>query len=153
MTDRMNWSLTPHLVVSDAAAAIDFYHRAFGAHELMRHTTTDGAKVMHASLDLHGATVFLADEFHGAPHETASAEALPVTLHLTVPDVDSVMTHAAQAGATITMPAADMFWGDRYGRLRDPFGHEWSVATPKRRPTADEMRRGTAEFDRMRGAV
>jgi PhnB protein len=153
MTDRMNWSVTPHLVVSDAAAAIDFYRRAFGAHELARYTTTDGTKIMHASLDLHGATMFLADEFHGAPHDPQALGATPVTLHLTVPDVDAVMNNATHAGATVTMPAADMFWGDRYGRLRDPFGHEWAVATPKRRASAEEIRRGTEEFDRMRGSV
>lgn len=153
MTDTMNWSLTPHLVVSDAAGAIDFYRRAFGAHELSRVTTADGAKVMHASLDLHGATLFLADGFHATPHDPTALGASPVTLHLTVPDVDAVMNHAAHAGATVTMAAADMFWGDRYGRLRDPFGHEWSVSTPKRRPTEEELRRGAEEFDRMRGAV
>lgn len=152
MTDRMNWSLAPHLVVSDAKAAIDFYRRAFGAQELTRLDTSDGSKVMHASLDFHGATLYLMDDLFDKPHHPQALGGSPVTLHLTVPDVDSVMEHARAAGGQVTMPAADMFWGDRYGRFVDPFGHEWSVSTPKRQPSAEDLRRGALEFERMQSA-
>lgn len=146
MTNTMNWSLTPYLVVSDAARAIAFYHDALGARELMRLPSADGTKVLHATLDLHGATVHLSDDFDATGQAGRGAK---VKLHLQVPDVDSVFNRAIQAGATSTMPPADMFWGDRFGTFTDPFGHEWSVGTPKRKPTQEDLRRGAEEFDRM----
>jgi PhnB protein len=128
---------TPHLTVRDAAAAIDFYERAFGAIEQLRFPTPDGRKIMHARLALpDGGAIMLNDEMC----ETAYGNAL--TLHLDLPDVDAGWARAVAAGATVVMPLADQFWGDRYGVLVDPFGHRWSLSTHKRDPSAEEMAEG-----------
>ena len=121
----------PHLVCRDAAAAIDFYVAAFGAEEQLRLPGPDG-KLVHACVVINGAPVFLVDEFEemGAV-SPAKLGGSPVTLHLNVPDVDAAVARAVAAGATVTMPVEDQFWGDRYGAVRDPFGHLWSIATPK----------------------
>ena len=124
----------PHLCVNDGPAAIEFYKKAFGATEVMRMPAKDGKRLMHAELSLLGGKLLLHDDFpeYHAGKET-SAKALgstPVTLHQEVPDIDATMTQAAAAGGTITMPAQDMFWGDRYGQLKDPFGHMWAFSTP-----------------------
>lgn len=122
-------TVTPHLTCRNAAAAITFYQSAFGATELSRLPAPDG-RLMHALLRIGDACVMLVDEFEErglySPHLLQGS---PVTLHLYVDDVDTAMARAVAAGATITMPADDMFWGDRYGRLIDPFGHQWSIAT------------------------
>jgi uncharacterized glyoxalase superfamily protein PhnB len=122
-------SITPHLVCSDAAAAIEFYKKAFGAAELFRLPGPDG-KLMHACVKIGDSQVFLVDEYPdmGAlgPNRLGGTS---VTLHHQVNDVDAVMAQALAAGATLVMPAQDMFWGDRYGIVKDPFGHQWSVAT------------------------
>lgn len=123
--------LSPHLVCDGAGAAIDFYKAAFGAEEVMRLPGPTG-KLMHASVMINGAMVLLVDEMpdYGVvgPNRLGGTA---VTLHLVVPDVDAAVDRAVQAGATLTMPVADQFWGDRYGVVRDPFGHKWSIATPK----------------------
>ncbi len=123
--------LSPHLVCDGAAAAIDFYRQAFGAEEVMR-LPGPGGKLMHGSVMINGAMVLLVDEMpeYGivGPNRLGGT---PVTIHLVVPDVDAAVDRAVQAGATITMPVADQFWGDRYGVVKDPFGHKWSLATPK----------------------
>lgn len=122
-------ALTPHLVCDDAAAAIAFYTQAFGAVEEMR-LPGPGGRLMHAMVRIGGSPLMLVDAF---PEMGAlSPKALkgsPVTLHLFVPDTDATMAQAVTAGATVTLPPQDMFWGDRYGQLTDPFGHRWSVAT------------------------
>jgi PhnB protein len=120
----------PHLVCRDAAAAIDFYVAAFGADEQIRLPGPDG-KLVHACVLINGAAVFLVDEFEemGAVSPTKLGGS-PVTLHLNVADVDAAVERAVAAGATVTMPVADQFWGDRYGVVQDPFGHLWSIATP-----------------------
>ena len=132
-------SLTPYLVCAGAADAIDFYRRAFDAVELARLPGADG-KLMHACIRIGDSALMLTDE---APeHGMLGPRALggsPVTVHLFVEDVDAVVERAVRAGARITMPVADMFWGDRYGRLVDPFGHHWSVATHLRDVSAAEM--------------
>ncbi|OJW20718.1 MAG: glyoxalase [Planctomycetales bacterium 71-10] len=125
-------TITPHLVVKGGAEAIEFYKKAFGAKEEFRMPwpSPDGVeKVGHATLTIGDSVVMLADEFpeHGSVAPTAGGAS--VVIHLQSPDVDATMAQAAEAGATITMPAADVFWGDRYGKLIDPFGHHWSVAT------------------------
>lgn len=123
-------SVTPHLVCAGAAAAIDFYKQAFGAEELLRMPTPDG-KLMHACLAINGSTVMLCDEFPGMGNTAPTTlHGTPVTIHLPVPDVDAAAAKAVAAGAKLVMPVADMFWGDRYGIVEDPFGHRWSVATP-----------------------
>ena len=126
-------TLTPHLVVSDANAAIEFYKRAFGAVEGGRMTGPDGKRLIHASVKIGDSVLMLVDdfpEFCGGKSQTPqSLGGSPVTVHMYVEDVDSVFKKAVEAGATEVMPVADQFWGDRYGKLTDPFGHEWSIAT------------------------
>jgi uncharacterized glyoxalase superfamily protein PhnB len=132
-------SLTPHLICDGAAEAIRFYTAAFGAVEQVRLPGPEG-KVMHASLKIGDSTLMLADEMAGcAMTGPRTLKGSPVTIHLYVPNVDSVVEQAVAAGARLTMPAADMFWGDRYAQLEDPFGHRWSVATHQRDVTPEEM--------------
>lgn len=139
-------SLTPHLVCANAAAAIDFYRQAFGAEEIMRLPMPDG-KLGHAMLRIGDSMLMLADEFpQWESHSPATLRGSPVTIHLAVPDVDATYEQAVAAGATARMAPADMFWGDRYGVLVDPFGHHWSVATHVRDVPVEEMR---AEMERM----
>jgi len=132
--------LSPHLVCAGAGAAIDFYKAAFGATELARLAAPDG-KLMHGCISLNGSSVMLVDE--NPSFGLLSPKALggtPVTIHLVVEDADAAAQRAVQAGATLKMPVQDMFWGDRYGVVEDPFGHQWSIATPQRAPmAADEL--------------
>ena len=132
-------TLSPHLVCDGAAAAIEFYKRAFDAVEMMRLPGENG-KLMHASVRINGASVMLVDEApaHGIPGPK-SLKGTPVTIHLMVEDVDKAIAQAARAGANVVMPAADMFWGDRYGIVEDPFGHRWSIATPKKNLSHSEI--------------
>ena len=123
-------TITPHLVIKGAAEAIEFYKRAFGAEELCRlnFPGPDGQpRVGHAALRIGDSRFFLADECpeYGSVGPDGGS---PVTIHLSVTDADTSFAHAIEAGATVTMPLADMFWGDRYGTLADPFGHRWSIA-------------------------
>ena len=125
--------IIPHLVVDNADAAIDFYKRAFGAVEQGRHMAEDGKRVMHAALSIGGQPLFLNDDFPemcGGQSTTPKAlNGTPVTMHLDCPQVDTLWAQATAAGATVVLPLADQFWGDRYGIVRDPFGHQWSMAT------------------------
>ena len=132
-------SLTPHLVCRGAAAAIDFYGRAFGAIERFRLPAPNG-KIVHACVQIGDSQLFLVDEMpeHGA-HGPQALKGTPVTIHLQVEDADAAFARAMRAGAMVTMPLADMFWGDRYGQVVDPFGHHWSIATHVRDVRPDEM--------------
>ena len=132
-------SLTPHLVCRGAAAAIDFYGRAFDAIEQFRLPGPDG-RLVHACVLIGDSQLFLVDEMpeHGALGPRA-LKGSPVTIHLQVQDADAAFARAVQAGATVSMPLADMFWGDRYGRVTDPFGHSWSIATHVRDVSPDDM--------------
>ena len=135
-------TLTPYLRVRDGAKAIEFYKRAFGAEEIMRMAGPDGKGVMHAELRIGDSPVMLGEEMKdwGA----LSPESLGGTgggIHMYVPDVDAAVARAEAAGAKITMPVADQFWGDRYGKLEDPFGHVWSMATHKREVGMDEAKK------------
>lgn len=132
-------SLTAHLVCRGAAAAIDFYARAFGAVELARLPAPDG-RLMHALLRIGDSPLMLVDEFpeQGCSGPQALAGS-PVTLHLYVPDVDATVATAVAAGARLTLPVSDMFWGDRYGRLEDPFGHQWSIAPHQQDLTPEQI--------------
>lgn len=122
-------SLTPHLVCDGASSAIAFYQAAFGAVEEMRLPMPDG-RLMHAMLRIGDSALMLVDAMPQVGVLGPQAlKGSPVTIHLMVEDVDATMAQAERAGATITMPPANMFWGDRYGQLTDPFGHRWSVAT------------------------
>ena len=137
-------SLTPHLVCDGAAKAIEFYKAAFGAREEMRMPMPDG-RLMHAMLRIGGSALMLVDEMPqmGALGPKA-LKGSPVTIHLMVEDVDATMAQAQRAGATVTMPPQDMFWGDRYGQLTDPFGHRWSVATHLQDLTPDQIMKNLA---------
>jgi uncharacterized glyoxalase superfamily protein PhnB len=132
-------TITPHLVVDGAADAIEFYKKAFGAEELMRMPGPDG-KLGHAMLRIGDSMLMLADEYpQWESFGPRSLKGSPVTLHLSVPDVDKAFARALEAGATVRMPLADMFWGDRYGIVEDPFGHRWSLATHIRDVSPEEM--------------
>ena len=132
-------SLTPHLVCRDAAQAIDFYGRAFGAIERFRLPAPNG-EIVHACVQIGDSLLFLFDEMpeHGALGPQA-LKGSPVTLHLQVQDADAAFARAVQAGASVAMPLADMFWGDRYSQVIDPFGHRWSIATHMRDVSREEM--------------
>ena len=121
-------TITPQLVVRGVAGAVDWYGRALGAHELLRNAAPDG-KIMHCELLLGDSRFFVVDEFPGSMRSPAALGGTPVTLHLYVADVDAVFARAVAAGATVLMPVADQFWGDRYGMISDPFGHRWSIAS------------------------
>jgi uncharacterized glyoxalase superfamily protein PhnB len=132
-------TVTPHLVCAGAADAIEFYKKAFGATETSR-MPGPGGKLMHASVRIGDSTVMLVDEM--PEHGTLGPKALkgtPVVIHLYVEDADAFAARAAKAGAKVTMPVTEMFWGDRYGQLEDPFGHRWSVATHVKDLTPAEM--------------
>ena len=124
-------TLTPHLVVKGASKAIEFYKKAFGAEEMFRLPAPDG-NIIHADLKIGDSHLFLVEEMPAM--ESRGPELIggsPVTIHIYVKDVDAAFKKAVAAGATVRMPLADMFWGDRYGVLTDPFGHSWSLATHK----------------------
>jgi len=135
-------AVLPHLVVDNAAAAIDLYTKAFGAVEHGRVPGPDG-KLIHAALAINGSTVMLNDDFpemSGGKSMTPKAlGGSPVTIHLVVTDVDKQFQQAIDAGATVVMPVEDQFWGDRYGVLRDPFGHQWSMGQPVREVSNNEI--------------
>ncbi|CAP43570.1 VOC family protein [Bordetella petrii] len=132
-------AVTPHLICDGAARAIDFYVQAFDAIELARLPGPEG-KIMHASVRIGDSTLMLADAFPNCgPNDPTALNGSPVILHLYVEDVDATMARAQAAGATITMPAQDMFWGDRYGQLTDPLGHRWSVATHQHDYTPEQI--------------
>ncbi|KUI04622.1 hypothetical protein AU190_03680 [Mycolicibacterium acapulense] len=142
-------AVSPMLTVSDGAAAIDFYVKAFGAEELGRVPGPDGKRLFHAALRINGALVMLNDDFPDMNDgKSATPEALggsPVTIHLTVTDVDAKFQKAVDAGATVVMPLGDMFWGDRYGELRDPFGHLWSMGQPVREVSPEEIEKAVQQ--------
>jgi len=125
-------SLTPHITVRDCAKAIDFYKKAFGAKENSRVTGPDGKNIMHAEMKIGDSMFMLNDE---APDwgclSPLSKPGAGYCVHLYVDDADKVFKQAVAAGAKETFPLADQFWGDRYGKVKDPFGHEWSIATHK----------------------
>jgi PhnB protein len=135
-------AVIPHLVVDDAAAAIDFYVKAFGATELGRVPGPDG-KLIHAALTVNGSTVMLNDDFpefnDGKSTTPTALGGTPVTIHLTVTDVEAKFAQAVEAGAEVVMPLEDQFWGDRYGMVRDPFGHQWSLGQPVREVSPEEI--------------
>ena len=120
----------PYLTVVGGKAAVDFYTRAFGAEKLFRNVAQDGERLMHSRMRINGSIVMLSDDF--AEHRGNAPLPAPagVMMHLQVEDADVWFNRAVAAGAQARMPLADMFWGDRYGQLVDPFGHVWSIAAP-----------------------
>jgi PhnB protein len=132
-------TVTPYLTVDDAASAIEYYKKAFGATERLRMDTPDG-KVGHAELEIGDSLLMLSDPTPEAttrpPSELGGTSA---GIFMYVDDVDAVVKKALRAGATVTMEVADQFWGDRFGSIRDPFGHEWSIATHIEDVPSEEM--------------
>lgn len=150
-----NWTgtVSPALSVKNAAAAIEFYKKAFGAQERYR-MDGPGGKIMHAELQIGDTILMLGEE---TPERGCmSPETLkgtPVTLFMYVPDVDKAVEQATTAGAKVEMPVQDMFWGDRYGHVVDPYGHKWALATHKEDVTPEEMKKRGEEFHKqMAGA-
>lgn len=144
-------TLTTHIICEGAADAIAFYKKAFNAEELARLPGPNG-KIMHAAVRIGDSVLMLMDDF--AEWGSLGPKALkgtPVTLHLYVNDVDAAMKQAVDAGATLAMPAEDMFWGDRYGQVVDPFGHRWSIATHKFDYTPEEIQQNMAKMGEMSG--
>ena len=135
-------SITPHLVCDGAADAIEFYKKAFNAIENGRMPTPEG-KLMHAQLTIGNSAIMLVDAFPDMGCLGPKAlKGSPVTIHLYVENVDEVFNRAVAAGAKAKMPVSDMFWGDRYGQIEDPFGHVWSIATHMRDLTPEQMAEG-----------
>ena len=133
--------VSPYLIVAGADRALDFYKQAFGATELFRHNGPDG-KVGHAEVRIGDTVVMIADEHpdFGA-HGPGKFGGSPVSLHMYVEDVDAVADRAVKAGAKITRPVADQFYGDRLGTLEDPFGHTWHVSTHVEDVSMEELSR------------
>ena len=117
--------VVPYINLDGAGAASDFYQKAFGAQELMRLPADDGKRVMHCCLKINDGHLMISDCFpeHGVTYQRSGS----YTMHLQVSDIDAWFQRAADAGAEVTMPVQLMFWGDRYGQLRDPFGVTWSM--------------------------
>ena len=139
-------TITPHLVVSDAAKAIEIYKKAFGAQENERFMTPDGKAVMHAQLKIGNSMVMLGNEF--PPHclSPKTRGGTSVSLQLYLENADAGFDRAVKAGCTVKMPMADQFWGDRYGQVEDPFGHQWSLATHKQDLTKEQIAANAKTF-------
>ena len=131
-------TVVTYLAIDGAAKALEFYKNAFGAKELTRQATPDG-KIIHASMKIGNTTVMMSDIFPGSdaksPLELGTS---PVTLHINSDDVDTLWNRALAAGAKVSMPLENQFWGDRYGQLIDPFGHHWSMSM-KAKMSKEEM--------------
>lgn len=136
--------LIPHLVCDPCPDAIEFYKNAFGAEEVMRVTELAKGRIMHAALRIEDGFLYLADDFpefceNGQSKSPKALGGSPVTVHRYVKDCDAAVKHAEQAGAKVIMPPEDMFWGDRYAVVVDPFGHSWSFATHVREVSEEEL--------------
>ena len=138
-------TLTPNLVVQNAAAAIDFYKKAFGATEIERFPGPDG-KVMHAELKIGDSVIFVNDAMGKLAASAEAGASNPMYLHLYVPDADTIFNRAVTAGARVEMPLQNMFWGDRYGKLTDPFGQQWGIATHVEDVAREDLPRRQQEF-------
>lgn len=144
-------TLTPNITVHDAASALDFYQKAFGAEEIMR-MPGPGGKIMHAEVRIGDSQLMLADEMPEMGNKgPKSYGGTPVTFYVYVNDVDASWKRALGAGAKETLPLGDMFWGDRTGQVEDPFGHRWTLAQHVKDVSPDEMKAGHEAFTaRMR---
>ncbi len=138
--------IVSYLTIKGAAEAIEFYKKAFDAVEHSRMPHPDG-RLVHAELSIGGSLVYLSDDFPEMTGQESSPAALgstTVTMHRYVEDCDAAIAQALAAGAEVIMPATDMFWGDRFGVVQDPFGHQWSIATHVRDVSPEEMASGLA---------
>jgi len=140
-------SVTPYIVCSDVAKAIEFYQRAFGAEELARMPGPDGKGVMHAEIQIGNGRIMMSEENPNWKIKSPTTlGGTPVSIQLYVEDCDRAFKRAVDAGATATMPPSDRFWGDRYSTLVDPFGHQWGIATHIQDLTPEQMQQGAQEF-------
>ncbi len=138
-------TITPYLTCKNSAQAIDFYKSVFGATEIMRMPGPDG-RIMHAEIKIGDSHVMLADEFPGMSSAPTPGALNPSALFLYLEDVDTTFNRAVAAGARVDMPLANQFWGDRYGKLTDPFGHHWALAQHIEDVAPDEMMRRSKEW-------
>ena len=146
-------TITPHLVVRGGDQAIEFYKKAFGAQQTGGVFHAPDGKVMHAELRIGDSRIMLADEFPGAQSPQALGGST-VVLNVYVDDIDQLFNQAVSAGAKVTMPLANQFWGDRYGQVSDPFGHLWALGQHVEDVAPEEMeRRGKAAFAKMAGSA
>src|SRR5438552_2971573 len=139
-------TITPHLVVSDAAKAIEFYKKALGAQEIDRFMSPDGKAVMHAQLKIGNSMVMLGNEFPPTCLSPKSRGGTSVSLNLYLENADAAFDRAVKAGCSVKMPMMDQFWGDRYGQVEDPFGHQWSFATHKQDLSKDQIAENAKKF-------
>lgn len=142
-------ALTPSFTFKDSQKAIDFYKKAFSAKVLDVFQSLDGRGIMHATVQIGNSILMMGDEMPGAENCAKSAETLgssPISLYVYVPNADQAFKQAVEAGAVVVMPVADMFWGDRAGSVKDPFGYSWMIATHTRDLTKDEIRKGAEVF-------
>jgi PhnB protein len=138
-------TITPHIVCAGAKDAIEFYKKAFNAVELVRLEGQNG-KLMHACIQIGDSKIMLADEFiEWGSIGPLTLKGSPVTLHCYVKDADQAFAQAIAAGATVKMPLEDMFWGDRYGIVVDPYGHHWAIATHIRDVSMEELQANAAK--------
>lgn len=143
-------SLTPHIVVTDGAQAIELYKKAFGAQEMFRLLTPDGKTVMHAQLKIGDSLLMLGGEMPPRALSPKSRGGTSVNLHLYLADADAAFDRAVRAGCKIVMPVSDTFWGDRYGVVEDLSGHQWAIATHKQDYTLEQITANAKEFmDKM----
>ena len=141
-------AVTPSFTFKDSQKAIDFYKKAFGAKVLDLLPNLTGRGIMHATIQIGNSILMMGDEMPN-PKCSKSAETLgasPISLYVYVPNADAAFKQAIAAGATETMPVADMFWGDRCGSLKDPFGYSWMIATHKQDLSNDEIKKGAEAF-------
>lgn len=138
-------NVTPYLTCKNSAQAIDFYKSAFGATEIMRMTTPDG-KVSHAELKIGDSHIFLADEFPGMSTAPTPGVKNACGIFLYLENVDAAFNRAVAGGANVEMPLENQFWGDRYGKITDPFGHSWGLAQHVEDVTPEEMKRRAQEW-------
>ena len=142
-------TVTACFTFKDSQKAIDFYKKAFGAKVLDLLKSPDGRGIMHATIQIGNSILMMGDEMPGAENCGKSAETLgnsPISLYVYVPDTDTAFKQAVTAGGTVTMPVADMFWGDRAGTIKDPFGYSWMIATHKKDLNNDQIRKGAEAF-------
>ena len=143
------YTVTPSFTFKDSRKAIEFYKKAFGAKVLDLMMDPGGRRTMHATIQIGNSIVMMGDEMPGAENCAKSAETLgtcPISLYVYLSDADAAFKQAVAAGGTVIMPVADMFWGDRAGTLRDPFGYQWMIATHKQDLTNDQIQKGAEAF-------
>lgn len=139
-------TLTPHLVVPDGAEAVEFYKKALGAQEQVRHHTPDGSRVMHAQLKVGNSIFMLGSEMPPRCLSPKGRGGTSVFLHIYTENADVSFDRAVKAGCNVVMPVSDTFWGDRYGVVEDPYGHQWSIATHKHDYTNEQIAANAKEF-------